>query len=581
MQCQLCVEEIPDDSNFCPECGSRQDLSAVGVIDAPTGANPASDLAPAQSGFQQPEQSFPPTPSPPSTQTTDVGEAFLQNIASDMVPQAGNHAPHTTGVVQTTAQTTPPATTPPPFQPNPGAGLAQSSPNQLGDSAAIGGQGDLPGPGGRQDQSSRQSSTKTDAVVDAMQHAERAKKANARSAWLSMNEEAANQFLGQIDPSLPSHLQDGMASTSPTRALDVETESVDEPASAAPSLTLLRRMAEIAVRRVARKRGVAVEAPQVGLNDGIIKINVTFNDDGRVLDSPSELANAFTHAIDTEMRLKGYDLVTQFALFRSQEGVVELVWGDVDDEPESDEELFACEACGHYPIHDDDLSCPSCGAEFSDEDEDEFEPEVSRGPGGPGRGGPPRRGGSGGPSRGGPGGPKAGGPGGPNRAGPGSPVGPNRGGPSRGSPSGGGPSGGGPSGGGPSGPGRGGSSGGGPPAGQSRSGPSRGGPGGPGRGGSSGGGPPAGQSRSGPSGGGPAGPSGGGPGGPGGPSRGGPSRGGPSGGGPGVPSRGGPSGGGPSGPGRGAPKRGGPDGPGGRSRGGPPKKKGPPGGPRR
>jgi RNA polymerase subunit RPABC4/transcription elongation factor Spt4 len=575
MLCQLCAEEIPDDSNFCPECGSRQDLSAVGVIDAPTGANPAADFAPAPSGFQPPEQSFPPTPSPSRTQTTDVGEAFLQNIASDMDPQAGNPTSHTTGVVQTTAQTTPPATAPPPFQPNPGAGLAQSSPNQLGDSEAIGGQGDLPDSGGMQDQGSRQSSTKTDAVVDAMQHAERAKKADARSAWLSMNEEAANQFLGQIDPGLPSHLQDGMASTSPTRALDVETESVDEPASAAPSLTLLRRMAEIAVRRVARKRGVAVEAPQVGLNDGIIKINVTFNDDGRVLDSPSELSNAFTHAIDTEMRLKGYDLVTQFALFRSQEGDVELVWGDVDDEPESNEELFACEACGHYPIHDDDLSCPSCSAEFSDADEDEFEPEVSHGPGGPGRGGPPRRGGSGGPSRGGPGGPSRGGPGGPKAGGPGGPGGPNRAGPgSPGGPSRGGPSRGGPSGGGPVGPSRGGPSGGGP-GGPSRGGPSGGGPAGP-----SGGGP-GGPSRGGPSGGGPAGPSGGGPGGP---SRGGPSRGGPSGGGPSGPSGGGPggpSGGGPSGPGRGAPKRGGPDGPGGRSRGGPPKKKGPPGGPRR
>ena len=27
MQCTSCSEEIPDDSIFCPECGSRQDLS--------------------------------------------------------------------------------------------------------------------------------------------------------------------------------------------------------------------------------------------------------------------------------------------------------------------------------------------------------------------------------------------------------------------------------------------------------------------------------------------------------------------------------------------------------------------------
>ena len=32
MQCGSCTEEIPSDSIFCPECGSRQELSRAGEI---------------------------------------------------------------------------------------------------------------------------------------------------------------------------------------------------------------------------------------------------------------------------------------------------------------------------------------------------------------------------------------------------------------------------------------------------------------------------------------------------------------------------------------------------------------------
>ena len=35
MQCDSCGEEIPSDSIFCPECGSRQDLSRAGGFTAP------------------------------------------------------------------------------------------------------------------------------------------------------------------------------------------------------------------------------------------------------------------------------------------------------------------------------------------------------------------------------------------------------------------------------------------------------------------------------------------------------------------------------------------------------------------
>ena len=52
-------------------------------------------------------------------------------------------------------------------------------------------------------------------------------------------------------------------------------------------------MCEVAVRRVARKRGVAVEAPQAKLDDDVLNVNITYIDDGRVLDTPEDLTQAF------------------------------------------------------------------------------------------------------------------------------------------------------------------------------------------------------------------------------------------------------------------------------------------------
>ena len=264
-------------------------------------------------------------------------------------------------------------------------------------------------------------------------------------------------------------------------------------------------MSEVAVRRVARKRGVAVETPQIKEENGILTVNVTYVDDGRVLDTPDDLSTAFEHAISTEVALKGLDAVVEINLFRSKDGSVEKIGSeDVAAEPESNEEMFACEVCDGL-VKESDNECPHCGAMFEDEEEEPLQkgPPTRGGPPGPSRGGPP------GPSRGGPPGPSGGGP--PKRGGP---PGPSRGGPP-------GPSGGGP-------PKRGG------PPGPSRGGPPSGGP--------SGGGPPK---RSGPPSGGP---SGGGP-----PKRSGPPSGGPSGGGP--PKRGGPPGGPKRGP-PGGPKRG-------------------------
>ncbi len=113
------------------------------------------------------------------------------------------------------------------------------------------------------------------------------------------------------------------------------------------------------------------------------------------------------------------------------DGKIDLVWGEAaeeEDEPIDDEEdLFACDDCGYYPIRESDTSCAGCGAQFVDEDEPVAQP--SRGPSG---GGPPSRGPSGGgpPSRGPGGGPPSRGPsGGPPSRGPGGP--PKRKGPPR------------------------------------------------------------------------------------------------------------------------------------------------------
>jgi hypothetical protein len=259
-------------------------------------------------------------------------------------------------------------------------------------------------------------------------------------------------------------------------------------------------MSEVAVRRVARKRGVAVETPQIKVENGILTVNVTYVDDGRVLDTPDDLSTAFEHAISTEVALKGLDAVVEINLFRSKDGSVEKIGsGEENTEPESDEEMFACEVCDGL-VKESDNECPHCGAMFEEEEDEPVQsgPPTRGGPPGPSRGGPPgpsksepsgpSRGGPPGPSRGGP--PKRGGPPGPSGGGPpkrgGPPGGPKKGTPSGGPPKRSGPPSGGPSGGGPpkrSGPPSGGPSGGGPPkSGGPPGGPKRGPPGGPKRG---------------------------------------------------------------------------------------------------
>ena len=417
MDCQVCSEEIPGDSLFCPECGARQDPSKSGAMGARNFGVVSSQAVQATHDMQA-------TDSAGGTGASIDPSNFLNQIAGQMSDSPAQHS-------------------------------APTEPSSV-----------------------------TDQVVDQIVESERAEKAGARNEWLAMNQKTATGVLaGLSGGDVPEHLA---SASGGARFLDdgqdvgMEKKRVK---SNQPSPSLLRRMAEVAARRVARKRGVAVESPQVAMTeDDTVLVNVTYIDDGRVLDTPPDLSNAFEHAIATELALKGFDIGIEIALFRSLDGNIELVWGesaDADDGPDTDDEdLFACDDCGHYPIRDSDSSCPGCGAQFiGDEDDwDDTPAPPSRGPSGP-----PSRGPSGGgpPSRG-----PSGGPGGP-------PRGPSRGpggspprGPSRG-PSGGGPSSGGspPSGGPPSrGPGGGPPSrgpGGGPPSRGPGGGPPSRGPGGP------------------------------------------------------------------------------------------------------
>ena len=444
MYCQVCEEEIPDDSIFCPECGGRQDLSRARFAASGGSASRGVGVVSPQAIAAQREQQ---QQAAPDVQT--MSAEALSQIASNVAPAQPEPAPAADEGV-----------------PDMEAMFAQAA-------------------GGASEMSSM------DAVVDRLHDAEVEQKENARSEWLRMNQQTAADVISSVNAELPSHLRkQDEHSASAARFLE-ETLGEDPQASDLPSISLLRRMAEVAVRRVARKRGVAVESPQVALEgDDLVRVNVTYIDDGRVLDTPADLGGAFEHAILTEIALKGLDISVAVTLFCSKDDALEHVHGELPQREIADDvEKFACEACGHYPVIDDDPACPGCGATFEeveeDEDDEEFEgPSGGGPPPGPRRGGPPGRRGGGPPGSGG-GPPARGGPPGGGGRGP-----PSRGPSSRGPPSSGPPSGGPggpPRGGGPGGPPRGGGPGG-PPRGGGPGGPPSGGPGGPPSGGP--GGPP-------------------------------------------------------------------------------------------
>ena len=408
MDCMSCGEHIPDDSIFCPECGARQDLSRAGGFTTPNSVGLAGQEVTGGRSFgvvsgeairQQREMSV----SDPNAISPELMRQIAQGMQNQQnIPPVGNFPPQG-------------------FQ-NPPNDLNQNPMNELGNV-----QQNMPNvtPMG-------QSSSPTDEMVTRLAQAEKAMKTERRSQWLNMNQASASNVLSSLGADLPAHLRNekNAAQEILTGALGGQKE--------APNDAFLRRMCEVAVRRVARKRGVAVETPQAKLADDILTVNITYIDDGRVLDTPEDLSQAFEHAIQTEVALKGFDYVSEINLYRSRDGEIE----NLSEEEQDDEEMFACEICDGL-VKESDSECPHCGAVFEDDDDDFEEPSPRQAPNSPSRGGPPR-----GPSRGGP-------PGGPSRGGPsrgGPPGGPSRGGPP-GGPSRGGPPGG-PSGGPSKGPGR-------------------------------------------------------------------------------------------------------------------------------
>ena len=507
MQCGSCNEEIRQDSIFCPECGARQEMSRAGGLpnvgavglggqDVSGGRNfgvVSGDAVMNQNLGGIPNQGMPPGMMP------DIMGQIVPNLQGGNLPPPGMQ-PGGMPPVGMNQVGMPPsgAVTPLGNQANIGAGRGDMPQASKGPSLASGigpnsGASDSSQVGGMAI-SNNPTRSPTDAMVNHIAETERAVKNERRSQWLQMNQESAANVLTSIGSDLPSHLRgSGNESSAAEFLANAIGSGKDDQANEA----LFKRMSEVAVRRVARKRGVAVETPTTKVENGVLTVGITYVDDGRVLDSPEDLSSAFEHAISTEVALKGLDVGVTISLSRSKDGSVENLSGESTpavEEPE--EEMFACEVCDGL-VKESDNECPHCGALFEDEEEDPT------------------------PSRGGPPGPRGGGPPGPSRGG--GPPGPSRGG-------------------GPPGPSRGG----GPPK--------RGGPPGPSRGG----GPPKSGGPPGPRGGGPPnkGPPGGGPGGPprksppgGGPGGGPPKKGGPPGGGP--PKRGGPPGGGP-------PKKGGP-----------------------
>ena len=549
MDCSSCGALIPDDSMFCTECGARQVQSKAQSF---AGATQGQNIGGGQGNFGR---SF-----------GAVSPEAIRNERDAMNQQMGNLPPELLNQIASGIQSNqnmPPGQFPPQqfnqnqfnqpqqqfnqpqnqfnqpqnqfnqqqnqfnqnMQPqgmqNVGSSMKQSDmPNQIRGPSLVSGQGPSSSikstnpftPGGTA-VANNPSNSKTDAMVNQLAEQEREIKNERRSQWLNMNASPANEVLKNINSEIPAQFQ-GITQEANQAAQNL----VGSLSGSGQDETLVRRICEVATRRVARKRGVAVETPQSSIKDKDLQVKITFIDDGRVLDSSEDLANAFKHAIHTELALKGMEFEISINLFSSKDGEVSLEIGSKGDTDE-EEEMFACEICDGL-VSENDNVCPHCGAVFEDEEDEVVEeqkssppPSSRSGPPGPSKGGPP-----GGPKKSGPPGPSRGGPpGGPKKSGP---PGPSRGGPP-----------GGPKKSGPPGPSKGG-----PPGGPKKSGPP----------GPSKGGPPGGPKKSGP-----PGPSKGGP--PGGPKKSGP---------PG-PSKGGPPGG---------PKKSGPPGP---------KKSGPPGGPKR
>jgi len=445
MDCSSCAESIPDDSMFCPECGARQSASPGGAPNvSPSQGMPPQGMGVPQPG--QPMQGMPPQGLPQQgfpPQGVPQQAYPPQGMPQQVFPPQGmpqQHFPQQAGMPQQgfPPQGMPQQGFPPQGMPQQQAPAGNVTPvrplsrsdmpqGPAGPTLASGAGGPVntadPFTPGGTTIAHNPSASPTDAIVNHLAEQDRAMKNERRSQWLSMNHSPAGEVLASLGADVGA-LQ-GQGALDPAAALLANT--IGGAPSAGLDEALLNRLAEVAVRRVARKRGVAVETPSCAVNGKSATVTVTYTDDGRVLDTPEALSEAFEHAIRTELALKGHELLITMVLRRSKDGETEVVGSD-------GEEMFACEVCDGL-VSESDPTCPHCGAVFEEEEDDEGH-EVNEaprrdGPPGPSRSGPP------GPSRsGGPPGPKKGGPGGgppgPKKGGPGGgPPGPKRGPPGR------------------------------------------------------------------------------------------------------------------------------------------------------
>ncbi|MDA0647850.1 MAG: zinc ribbon domain-containing protein [archaeon] len=451
MECGSCIEVIPDDSIFCSECGARQEMSraggftshnSVGLGGQEVSGGRSFGVVSGEAVRQQRDEQIGATGNIPTDIMQQIAQGIQnpQNVTPDTLPQQGfpqnqqyppqnQQYPPQNQQYPPQNQQFPPQNQQFPQQQSEFPPLNRNIIPSPNDGRSLG-DGAMPNKPLNETEvvgsiiANNPSKSPTDHMVNRLAEAERAMKDERRSQWLNMNQSSATNILANLGAELPAHLRQQQVNP----AANIMAGAMGQTVVNGPSEALLRRICEVAVRRVARKRGVAVETPQSKAEGDQLKVTVTYVDDGRVLDTPEDLAQAFEHSIQTELALKGYDYSAIVSLFCSKEGEIVKLIGEGSEEV-VDEEMFACEICDGL-VKESDNECPHCGAMFEDEDAESNAPKS--GPPGPGRGGPSKSGGPPGPSRGGPS--KSGGPPGPSRAGPsksGGPPGPSRGGPSK------------------------------------------------------------------------------------------------------------------------------------------------------
>ncbi len=327
MECGSCAAMIPDDSIFCPECGSRQEMSRAGSFSAIGSASLGGGEATGGRGFGV-------VSGEAVRQQRDAQQQGMpQGIPADLLQQIAS------GIHQ--QSNLPPGSQIPPQQPSqfpnqmsnqfPAAQpFGQNQPPQIPQNQQRSdlplqpkgptlGSGALPTSNvepqlGGTTVSNNPAASPTDAMVNRLAETERAVKNERRSQWLNMNQTSATNVLANLGADLPSHLKDAQGITP---AAEVIAGTMGQSTTDAPNEALLRRMCEVASRRVARKRGVAVETPDAKTENGVLVVNLTYVDDGRVLDTPEDLESAFEHAIQTEVALKGFDMDVQIVLLLS------------------------------------------------------------------------------------------------------------------------------------------------------------------------------------------------------------------------------------------------------------------------